>query len=548
MFTDPVTGDNFYDRGEQLSLLLKRAYGLEAGYRQNIALLGQETIGKTSLLLQFLSQMQEKKLKVLPIYLEVTHELPFEHLVNRFISIAIFNLIKQCKKITPTQNLEELLEEAKGLIPNTFLEIKRCLSYLKNSQLDSAYSIMLNLPQALSKEIGLPVIVIIEEFQRMQRMPLFGNPFSELAKKIMVSKDVMYIISSSSLTQAQKILSRELTLLFGNFEIITLEPFDIKTSNAFLEKRLNPVKCSEYYRNFISEITDGHPLYLNIVSEEIRSTALEKKSGFVTDNIIISALTKLLFDSAGILNQLFTHRLRELPTNRSPLSHISILLSLAHNCSKVKKIKEYLYTKSEREFLNHLNTMVELGYVYKNGVFYYLNDSLFKLWLRDVYEPKMSSLDLEIETKKEYFKHSLQKRLESFLKSREKSIVEHLRELFTSFGNEIVYWGSRKIKLPSFEYIETNSPSSHLSIVTAKTQNKLWCFVVKRGPLNRNAMEDIETHCERLKLKKGRKFILPLDGIDEDAQLIAKEMKFTILESQELNKILKLYGKHRIFS
>ncbi|MCM8765491.1 MAG: hypothetical protein NC920_01405 [Candidatus Omnitrophica bacterium] len=445
MFADPVTGNNFYDRKEYLNLLLKRAYGLEAGYRQNIAILGQETVGKTSLLLQFLSLLQERRLKILPLYLEITHELPFDHLINRFISVILFNLTRRYKKNNSVQNLDALLAEVKDLIPETLLEIKRCLDYLRNRQFESAYSALLNIPQALVKELHLPVIVIIEEFHRLQSMPFLDNPFNKLAKGIMVSKDVMYIISSSAPIQARKVLSQELTLLFGNFEIIILEPFDIKTSNEFLRERLNPIKCSDDYRDFISEITDGQPLYLNLISTEIKSTTLEKKLNFITDTIIIEALTRLLFDSAGILNQFFNHRLRELPTNRSPLSFAALLLSLAHNCVKIKSIKEYLATKSEKEFLSHLNILVESGYVYKNGVFYYLNDPLFKLWLKDVYELRISSLDLEIETKREVFQNSLYARLKSFLQSRERSVTEHLRELFASFDNEIIYLGQRNI-------------------------------------------------------------------------------------------------------
>ncbi|MCM8765490.1 MAG: hypothetical protein NC920_01400 [Candidatus Omnitrophica bacterium] len=61
-------------------------------------------------------------------------------------------------------------------------------------------------------------------------------------------------------------------------------------------------------------------------------------------------------------------------------------------------------------------------------------------------------------------------------------------------------------------------------------------------------MEEIESYYHKLKLPGRRKFIIPLDGIDEDAQLIAKETKFIILKPWELDKILKLYGKHRIFT
>ncbi|MCM8783774.1 MAG: ATP-binding protein [Candidatus Omnitrophica bacterium] len=547
MFTDPVTGNNFYDREEYLDILLKRAKGLEKGYRQNIALLGEETIGKTSLILHFLSKIKEDSFRVLPFYLEIDTELTFDYFVKRLISIILFNIIKLNHKTAPSHNIDELLKHSEDLIPKTIQEVKKCLVHLKNSKFYDAYITILTVPQSLSQELGIPVIVIIEEFHRLERFTILHNPFNELAKTIMVSKDTMYIVTSSSTTHAKKILSKELTLLFGNFEIIKLEPFDIKTSNNFLEKRLESIKCSAYYRDFISEITGGQPLYLNIISEETKITAIEKKSNFITDEILIEAITRILFDSMGILNQIFSHRIKEIPTNRSPLSYTSILISLAHKCYKTRNLKEFLDTKSEKEFINHLNTLIEMNYIDKNGVFYYLNDELFRIWLTEVYESKRSSLDVGLEVKRECFKRYLREKLNSFLKNRRKSIVERLHELFENFGNETVYFGSRKIKLPNFDNIEIKNAHSRLPILTGKTRDKSWIFVVSKGHLNRDLMEEIDCQCNKLKLKKERKFVIALDSVDEDARLIAKETKFITLENRDLDRILKLYGKYRIF-
>lgn len=547
MFTDPVTGDNFFDREEYLTLLLKRTKGLEKGYRQNIAILGEEHIGKTSLILNFLSKIKEENLRLLFFYLEINEEFPFDHLINRFITIMLLNTIKLYKKNITSYNTEELIKYSEQLIPKTIQEIRKCLSYLKNRKFTEAYSAILTVPQLLSQELNIPIVMIIEEFHKIENFTFIDNPFNEFAKKIMICKNIMYIITSSSVIQAERILSKELTLLFGNFEIIKLEPFDINTSNRFLEKRLSSIKCSPYYRDFISEITSGQPIYLNLISEEIKTTALEKKSNFVTDEIIIEAITKLMFDSTGILNQLFTHRLREIPTNRSPLSYTSILVSLANNCCKIKELKERLFAKSERDFLNHLNTLIDKGYIHKNGVFYYLQDELFKLWLTDVYENKRSSLSIELDVKKECFKSSLKEKLNSFLKNRRKNIVDRLHELFDNFGNEIVYLGSRKIKLPRFSNIEVKNAHGPLPMLTGKTSDSSWIFVLSKEHINRDLMEEINCQCNKLKIKKRRKFVIAMDGIDEDAKLIAKETKFITLENQDLDKILKLYGKYRIY-
>ncbi len=56
MFSDPVVGDKFFGRAESLNFLSKRANGLKDGYRQNIAIIGDELVGKTSIIFNFLNK------------------------------------------------------------------------------------------------------------------------------------------------------------------------------------------------------------------------------------------------------------------------------------------------------------------------------------------------------------------------------------------------------------------------------------------------------------------------------------------------------------
>jgi len=546
MFTDPVVGINFVDRSHFLNILAKRAHALEEGYRQNIALLGPEAIGKTSLIFQFLSKLQESSKSILPIYLEITNSIPFDHLAKRFVALTIFNFLKM-RGVTSPENLDILLENARDLIPETTEEAKKCLSYLKNSSIDNAYSTMLDLPQALSQETKTPVIVILEEFHKLNRLSL-NNPFGILAKKIMVSKNVMHIISSSSVSHASKILSHDLTLLFGNFETLTLEPFDIKTSESFIEKKVAPVKCSSYYKQFIIEITNGQPLYLNIVASEIKSIAMERKLSFVNDAVIIESISGVLFNSEGILNQIFNYRMNQLPTNRSPISYTSILLALGHNCLKSKQIKEYLNTGSEKEFLNHLNALLELDYIHKNGVFYYLYDELFRIWVTDVYENKKSSLEIETNIMGERFRRLMRDRLNSFLKNKQRSALERLKNLFLTFGNETVYLNSRRISLPTFNNIEIRNQQTSTPLIICGTKSRPWLFAVRKDHICDTAMEEIISNCRKLKHKYTRKIVIALDGIDENARLMAKEEKFITLELSDLNNIFRLFGKNKIFS
>ena len=57
-----VEQEQFYGRKETLELLKRRVLDLKEGYRQNIAFLGDRHIGKSSLLMKFIADMDEENI------------------------------------------------------------------------------------------------------------------------------------------------------------------------------------------------------------------------------------------------------------------------------------------------------------------------------------------------------------------------------------------------------------------------------------------------------------------------------------------------------
>jgi ABC-type Na+ transport system ATPase subunit NatA len=78
-------------RKEILDLLHKRLSDFRDGYRQNVAILGEELIGKTTVLKKFLDGFKEEGL--IPIYVEVfPHEYPL--FLKRCLNSLLFNYLK----------------------------------------------------------------------------------------------------------------------------------------------------------------------------------------------------------------------------------------------------------------------------------------------------------------------------------------------------------------------------------------------------------------------------------------------------------------------
>ena len=69
MYNDPVTGKDFFGREKVLQLIETRDGAFAKGYRQNISLIGQPLIGKSSIICQYLFNFS--KTDIIPVYVDV---------------------------------------------------------------------------------------------------------------------------------------------------------------------------------------------------------------------------------------------------------------------------------------------------------------------------------------------------------------------------------------------------------------------------------------------------------------------------------------------
>src|ERR1035441_4214911 len=83
---------NFFGRRSVLEVLNKRVMGLKEGYRQNVALLGNRYIGKTTLLHGLMSQMEEQG--VFFLYLDLENR-DFNFFAVQFTKSLLYNYLKK---------------------------------------------------------------------------------------------------------------------------------------------------------------------------------------------------------------------------------------------------------------------------------------------------------------------------------------------------------------------------------------------------------------------------------------------------------------------
>src|SRR3989338_2117243 len=116
MFSDPVVGKDFFGRQEIIDLVLKRANALKSGYRQNIAIIGHQQLGKTSILRHFLHIYRDPD--VLCIYVEIKIQ-ALDYFVEQFIRSLLFQWLKNKAEVSSSEPLLKLVEMAEPSIPIT---------------------------------------------------------------------------------------------------------------------------------------------------------------------------------------------------------------------------------------------------------------------------------------------------------------------------------------------------------------------------------------------------------------------------------------------
>jgi len=79
---------SFFGREKITNLLKRRVIDLKEGYRHNVALLGNQYVGKSTLLRYFLLNLDDDDITV--IYLDLEHK-DFNYFVTKFIGSLLYN-------------------------------------------------------------------------------------------------------------------------------------------------------------------------------------------------------------------------------------------------------------------------------------------------------------------------------------------------------------------------------------------------------------------------------------------------------------------------
>ncbi|MFH1338685.1 MAG: hypothetical protein ABIH40_02415 [Candidatus Omnitrophota bacterium] len=529
---------DFFGRKNCLEILEKRVEALKEGYRQNIAIIGDKDIGKTSIILNFLNNFSDPL--ILPLYLELRPEFSREQFVRKFIGVMLYNFLEN-SNIARNEDLDYLISKANSFIPKTTDAIKEILNSLKRKGKgrENTFVQLLTLCDILSSETQKRCVIIFDEFHHLGSVGI-NRIYKQFSKMLMIQKDVLYVILSSAKFMAKRILSSHLALLFGNFEVIKIQPFDLKTTEEFLANRVGHLQIQGCLIDFLIHFTGGFPLYLKILANSL-SSATEP----INKEKLAQIIQDLMFVEAGILNQRFNNYLSLLQNFKAAADYQTSLHLIAAGANRVKDIAAKLH-RPKAKIMSRLNILLEYDIITKSGDFFLINDRVFGFWLKFVHKEKTASLTFDTEEQKRNFRTMIEDKIDQFISANQKSVLERTMELLLHFENASIQLGTKRIRLAHFQEVKTlNFTRCRLNEgLLGRSKQSLWIMAIKPGDLTEEDIVDFSKQCHRLRYAKPqKKIIITNSDIDTTVRLKAMEEKILTWNLDDLNLILDLYNE-----
>lgn len=380
--SQPVTRGEFFDREPAIARLNTVIDRLRAGAPEWLAIIGPRKIGKTSLLLEVARRQEAQDVEVVvfdvldgaPVSLETFRRLAgamFDTAFSRDAGVSISRLFDR-----PAELRAALLkaESYRALTP----ELQHILLDIAERPMsESLIRDCLELPERLANELGVHLLIAIDEFQELAGAGTrrgFTDPFPMMRSHWQRHRNVSYVISGSSRSMLTELVTSERSPFFQHFAMMELPGFSRADGARMLVEsspsdRPIPLPLAER----AVELLGGHPFYLQLFGE-----ALTSEPAPYDDRSFKEAIQSLLFTRTGRLSLYFQNEYQRLVGESSGLA--AVLEAIASGPLRVTDIAKKINsaTGAVTSYLSRLGDAVQPA---KDGE-YQLDDPAFAAWIR----------------------------------------------------------------------------------------------------------------------------------------------------------------------
>ena len=311
--------------------LQQRLQAFGEGFRHNLALIGPPGSGKTFQLHQLLACPTSSFLIYCPVYRESCRSF-----LQRFLSA----ILQAGLTIPPVPSasvggeaqeslpLETLLQRAEPSLPKTVLAIRSINGLLVRRLYGEAFNRTLDTIPLLIEERCRSCVLILDEFLFLEELGLV-HAFHELGKRVMTWPTTLFILASSSPYRARTILRERLQLLFGQFELLTLDALDPTATALWVQQELRGLRNVKTFTPFFINWLGSYPWHLAVMLKRLRELATLSKRPECTEHLFLQAAWDVLGSAEGSLNQWCSSRVERLTQGRVGTRAVDALIQIS---------------------------------------------------------------------------------------------------------------------------------------------------------------------------------------------------------------------------
>ena len=525
-------------RPQLASHLQQRLQAFGEGFRHNLALIGPPGSGKTFQLQQLLARPPSKMfLLYCPLYRESCRSF-LQRLLSTLLQVGEASPGLAGSTIQP---LEAHLQRIETHCPKTAAAVRPIEGLLARRFYGEAFSRALDTIPILIEERRQPCAFILDEFLFLEELGLV-HAFHELGKRVMTWSSALFILASSSPYRARTILRERLQLLFGQFELLTLDTLEPNAAAAWAQQELRGVRGTKAMIPFLIRWLGAYPWYLAVFLKRLRELAALSKRADCTEALFLQTAWDVLGSAEGSLHQWCASRTEGLPRGRLGTRAIEALLQIAQGVRTTTEIGKRM---SRAGLPAALQLLVEHDLAQRNGTCWTVTDPALRCWLSTVLFAQRSEGRLDHLEVRDRFERSLRSLWAGWIQADQLSFVDQVAGLFTKFADETVSLDSKTGRLPKFETLREQplaAPSAGAYLV-ADAQGKRWCASVQEQLVDEGAIAQFDAFCRRQTPKPSRKVVVTKTQLDQNARLLAKTANMWVWESDDLSALMGLYGQ-----
>ncbi len=523
--------------------LAQRLRAFSEGFRQNLAILGPPGSGKTYQLQQLLAQPPAKLLVVYcPLYRDSSRSF-----LQRFLC-AVLQAGLPSAETAPSggaaqaatqPELTRLLSQADSLLPRTAAAVRTAESLIARRLYGEAFTRALDAIPVLIEERRQSCVLILDEFLFLETLG-FAHAFHELGKRVMTWPAVLFIFTSSAEYRARSILRERLQLLFGQFELLTLDALDAETVTGWVHQQLRGVRKASAASPFLISWLGLYPWYLTVVLKRLRELAMLSKTPELTEPLFLQTVWDLLGSPQGTLHHWCVSRTEALSHGRLGSRGLEALLHIAQGARTTTELSRRI---GRATLSGALQLLVEEGLAQRNGMCWVVPDPILRCWLSTALMEQWAGSRPDSPEVRARFEQHLRALWTRWMQARQLSFPEQVVELFGKFQDDTVSLDSKTGRLPKFATVATQraGEGSTVAYLIAEGEGRRWCATIQEHQVTEQDITHFDAFCRTQSPKPSRKVVITKTSVEPNAKLLAKAVNMWVWDADALNALTHLY-------